>query len=108
MAIEFQCIHCKRLLKLRDKCAGLTGECPYCKRVITIPQIAAPPNLTPSVADTVITSTNTTALPAAKSQDSSAPEEGEKPEFVAPTKKQLDYAKKLGIDIPKGVSRSAL
>jgi hypothetical protein len=88
MAIEFQCVHCNRVLKLKDKCAGLRGECPFCKGVITVPTLTAP----------VVEKRNETE----KSKDT------EEPEFTAPTKKQLDYARKLGIDIPKGVSRSAL
>lgn len=43
MAIEFQCEHCKKTLKLKDKCAGLTGECPYCKGVITVPSAEPQP-----------------------------------------------------------------
>jgi hypothetical protein len=80
MAIEFQCVHCNRELKLKDKCAGLRGECPYCKGVITVPSAAS----------------------------AEKPQETEEPEFTPPTKKQLDYARKLGVSIPKGISRGAL
>jgi hypothetical protein len=37
MAIELQCVHCQQVLKLKGKCAGLIGECPLRKGVITIP-----------------------------------------------------------------------
>lgn len=90
MSIEFQCVHCKRELKLKDKCAGLTGECPYCKSVITVPTIDAP------------ASEDRTAT---GNEEVNDPEE---PKFTPPTKKQLEYARKLGIDIPKGISRGAL
>jgi phage FluMu protein Com len=105
MAIEFQCTHCKRLLKLKDTCAGLTGECPYCKGVISIPAVIAPKIA--DVADTVVAKPVADPTVAA-SPDKTAPQTTEEPEFTPPTKKQLDYARKLGIDIPKGISRSAL
>jgi len=75
MAIEFACEHCKRRLALKDKCAGLSGKCPYCQAVITVPQSTPAP---------------------------------EKPKHAEPTEKQLDYARSLGIEIPKGTSRAKL
>lgn len=81
MAIEFECEHCKRPLALKDKCAGLTGKCPYCKKVITVPTATSPPP---------------------------EPPEPKKPDRKNPTEKQIDYARSLGIDIPEDISRHKL
>ena len=78
MAIEFVCEHCKRSLALKDKCAGLTGKCPFCQEVITVP--AATPK----------------------------PLEPKRPEHKEPTEKQIEYARSLGIAIPNGISRCQL
>lgn len=87
MAIEFNCGHCNRILKLKDKCAGLTGECPYCKGVITVPAVV--PTSPPPPADIIV--------------------DGEPAkDFKPPTEKQLDYARNLGINVPDGIDRRQL
>jgi len=37
MAIEFNCPHCKANLKAGSELAGKKGECPNCKKPITMP-----------------------------------------------------------------------
>ncbi len=36
MAIQFQCPHCKRPLKVRDEWAGKKARCPACQKLLTI------------------------------------------------------------------------
>lgn len=80
MAIETTCEHCSKTFRLKDSCAGLRGQCPFCKGTILVPTLDAPKEPAPT----------------------------EVKEFVAPTEKQLDYARKLGIQIPEGISRRDL
>ena len=37
MVIEFECSHCKVKLTAGSELAGTKGECPVCKKQITVP-----------------------------------------------------------------------
>jgi hypothetical protein len=87
MAIELICVHCERVLKVKDSYAGKTGECPYCRGKVQVPQVTVSP-FTPPVNPKVTGK--------------------REPKLIPPTEKQLDYAQSLGIDIPDGVSRGDL
>lgn len=41
MAIQFECPHCKRSLKVRDEWAGRKARCPACQKLLTIGAAAA-------------------------------------------------------------------
>jgi hypothetical protein len=85
MAIETTCDHCNKTFRLKDTCAGLRGQCPFCKGTILVPTPDSPKESSPP---SVVLN--------------------EEKEFVEPTEKQLDYAGKLGIQIPEGISRRQL
>ena len=85
----FHCDHCGKDMKVKDSFAGQRGLCPYCNSEVLVPALVATCNLV----------------------ESKMPSEPEKPaelEVKPPTEKQLDYAKKLGVEIPTGVSRKEL
>jgi hypothetical protein len=43
MSISFSCPECEARMEVPDEHAGLSGQCPRCKRVFTIPTSNAPP-----------------------------------------------------------------
>jgi len=77
-------------MKVKNFFAGSRGLCPFCSGEIAVP---APPTKAPI-----------TEPVAAPVEAKNEPNKGFKP----PTDKQLDYARKLGINIPDGVSRTEL
>ena len=87
MAIAVVCDHCGRAIKLKDSCAGSTGQCPFCNQQITVPK--SNNNDKPATAVSVATS----------ARESNR---------IEPTQKQLDFAESLGISIPKDISRGDL
>jgi len=51
MAIKFTCPNCQKQLSVKDQLAGKKGNCPFCKKPLTVPKAAdaAAPTAPPAV-----------------------------------------------------------
>lgn len=69
MAIQFQCPHCDKALKVRDELGGKRGKCPNCSQIVQVPRpqpTVAEQQVPPAVAPTASSPPQAVAPPIAQ------------------------------------------